>query len=197
MNEKILVLFEETQKYKKEDLTQFISLNRKETTVSTLEEVLKNKTIKDFYYILDCTFEHKAFNANVNKGQKLKQGTIEYLLVNDNKGIICKGPNISQLSTYNSTVPAIKEKFEESLKLYNDCIDFLIRKNIRLRNKDSFNKGTDTGLIMNDVLSGSKSKTYKLVYTLPEIKEPGVEYVLFDNIEILEKLKQIIDMEFV
>ena len=66
MNERILVLFEETQKYKKEDLTQFISLNRKETTVSTLEEVLKNKIIKDFYYILDCTFEHKAFNANVN-----------------------------------------------------------------------------------------------------------------------------------
>ena len=36
MNDKILILFEETQKYKKEDLTQFISLNRKETLVSTL-----------------------------------------------------------------------------------------------------------------------------------------------------------------
>ena len=119
------------------------------------------------------------------------------MLVNKNNAIICKGPNISQLSTFNSTVPAIKEKFEEALKLYNDCIDFLIKKNINLRNKDSFNKGTDTGLIMNDVLNGSKSKTYKLVYKLPEVKEPGVEYVLFDNIEILEKLKSIIDMEFI
>lgn len=194
MNDKILVLFEETQKYKKEDLAQFISLNRKETLVSTLVEVLENKTIKDFYYIVDCTFEHKAFNAN--KGQKLKQGNIEYILVENNKGIICKGPNISQLSTFNSTVPAIKEKFEESIKLYNDCIDFLIRKNINLRNKDSFNKGTDTGIVMNDVISGVKSKTYKLAYSLPETKEPGVEYVLFDNIDILEKLKKIIDMEF-
>ena len=43
MNDKILILFEETQKYKKEDLTQFISLNRKETLVSTLVEVLENK----------------------------------------------------------------------------------------------------------------------------------------------------------
>lgn len=195
MSDKILVLFEENQKYKKDDLTQFISLNRKEIEMTTLEEILKNKNLKDFSYIVDCTYDHKVFKAN--KGQRLKQLNIEYMLVNKNNAIICKGPNISQLSTFNSTVPAIKEKFEEALKLYNDCIDFLIKKNINLRNKDSFNKGTDTGLIMNDVLNGSKSKIYKLVYKLPEVKEPGVEYVLFDNIEILEKLKNIIDMEFV
>ena len=35
--------------------------------------------------------------------------------------------------------------------------------------------------------------TYKLVKEIPETKEQGVEYIMFDNIFILNELKKIID----
>lgn len=198
MNDKILILFEENQKFKKEELSQFVNLSRPDCEILTLEELIKKNNLKDFFSVVDCTFDHKLFNKNKEKGQILKTDNLEYLILSENNKMICKGPNLSQLSTYNSTNEAILEKFKESLNLYNKAIDFLIHKNMFLRNKKSFQEASsNSGIIMNDVIKGNKYKIYKLVYSIPEIKEPNTEYILFDNIEILNTLKNIIDMELV
>ena len=193
MNDRILVVFEETNQFKKDQISELVNLSRKECVITTIDEISKNKNIKDFCSVVDCTFDNKIFNKNKEKGTVLKNDNIVYLILKENNKIVCVGPNLSQLTTCNSNNVSIQEKFQESYSKYNKIIDFLISKNQFLRNKDSFNKGTINGLILNDVIKTNQYKIYKLVYNIPKIKEPNVEYITFENIEILNELKNIIE----
>ena len=174
MNDRILVVFEETNQFKKDQISELVNLSRKECVITTIDEISKNKNIKDFYSVVDCTFDNKIFNKNKEKGTVLKNDNIVYLILKENNKIVCVGPNLSQLTTCNSNNVSIQEKFQESYSKYNKIIDFLISKNQFLRNKDSFNKGTINGLILNDVIKTNQYKIYKLVYSIPKIKEPNV-----------------------
>jgi len=152
MNNKILIVFEETNQFKKDQISELVNLSRKECVITTI-----------------------------------------YLILKENNKIVCAGPNLSQLTICNSNNISVQEKFQESYSKYNKIIDFLISKNQFLRNKDSFDKSTIDGLILNDVIKTNQYKIYKLVYSIPEVKEPNVEYVTFENIEILNELKNIIE----
>jgi len=193
MNDRILVVFEETNQLKKEQISELVNLSRKECVITTIDELSKNKNIKDFCSVVDCTFDNKIFNKNKEKGTVLKNDNIIYLILKENNKIVCAGPNLSQLTICNSNNISVQEKFQESYSKYNKIIDFLISKNQFLRNKDSFDKSTIDGLILNDVIKTNQYKIYKLVYSIPEVKEPNVEYVTFENIEILNELKNIIE----
>ena len=190
MNNKILIVFEETNQFKKDQISELVNLSRKECVITTIDELSKNKNIKDFCSVVDCTFDNKIFNKNKEKGTVLKNDNIVYLILKENNKIVCAGPNLSQLTICNISV---QEKFQESYSKYNKIIDFLISKNQFLRNKDSFDKSTIDGLVLNDVIKTNQYKIYKLVYSIPEVKEPNVEYVTFENIEILNELKNIIE----
>ena len=179
MNNKILIVFEETNQFKKDQISELVNLSRKECVITTIDELSKNKNIKDFCSVVDCTFDNKIFNKNKEKGE--------------NNKIVCAGPNLSQLTICNSNNISVQEKFQESYSKYNKIIDFLISKNQFLRNKDSFDKSTIDGLVLNDVIKTNQYKIYKLVYSIPEVKEPNVEYITFENIEILNELKNIIE----
>ena len=193
MNNKILIVFEETNQFKKDQISELVNLSRKECVITTIDELSKNKNIKDFCSVVDCTFDNKIFNKNKEKGTILKTDNIVYLILKENNKIVCAGPNLSQLTICNSNNISVQEKFQESYSKYNKIIDFLISKNQFLRNKDSFNKSTIDGLVLNDVIKTNQYKIYKLVYSIPEVKEPNVEYITFENIEILNELKNIIE----
>lgn len=193
MNNKILIVFEETNQFKKDQISELVNLSRKECVITTIDELSKNKNIKDFCSVVDCTFDNKIFNKNKEKGTVLKNDNIVYLILKENNKIVCAGPNLSQLTICNSNNISVQEKFQESYSKYNKIIDFLISKNQFLRNKDSFDKSTTDGLVLNDVIKTNQYKIYKLVYSIPEVKEPNVEYVTFENIEILNELKNIIE----
>jgi hypothetical protein len=193
MNNKILIVFEETNQFKKDQISELVNLSRKECVITTIDELSKNKNIKDFCSVVDCTFDNKIFNKNKEKGTILKTDNIVYLILKENNKIVCAGPNLSQLTICNSNNISVQEKFQESYSKYNKIIDFLISKNQFLRNKDSFDKSTIDGLILNDVIKTNQYKIYKLVYSIPEVKEPNVEYITFENIEILNELKNIIE----
>lgn len=193
MNNKILIVFEETNQFKKDQILELVNLSRKECVITTIDELSKNKNIKDFCSVVDCTFDNKIFNKNKEKGTVLKNDNIVYLILKENNKIVCAGPNLSQLTICNSNNISVQEKFQESYSKYNKIIDFLISKNQFLRNKDSFDKSTIDGLVLNDVIKTNQYKIYKLVYSIPEVKEPNVEYVTFENIEILNELKNIIE----
>ena len=193
MNNKILIVFEETNQFKKDQISELVNLSRKECVITTIDELSKNKNIKDFCSVVDCTFDNKIFNKNKEKGTILKSDNIVYLILKENNKIVCAGPNLSQLTICNSNNISVQEKFQESYSKYNKIIDFLISKNQFLRNKDSFDKSTIDGLVLNDVIKTNQYKIYKLVYSIPEVKEPNVEYITFENIEILNELKNIIE----
>ena len=193
MNNKILIVFEETNQFKKDQISELVNLSRKECVITTIDELSKNKNIKDFCSVVDCTFDNKIFNKNKEKGTILKTDNIVYLILKENNKIVCAGPNLSQLTICNSNNVSVQEKFQESYSKYNKIIDFLISKNQFLRNKDSFDKSTIDGLVLNDVIKTNQYKIYKLVYSIPEVKEPNVEYITFENIEILNELKNIIE----
>lgn len=193
MNNKILIVFEETNQFKKDQISELVNLSRKECVITTIDELSKNKNIKDFCSVVDCTFDNKIFNKNKEKGTVLKNDNIVYLILKENNKIVCAGPNLSQLTICNSNNISVQEKFQENYSKYNKIIDFLISKNQFLRNKDSFDKSTIDGLVLNDVIKTNQYKIYKLVYSIPEVKEPNVEYVTFENIEILNELKNIIE----
>ena len=193
MNNKILIVFEETNQFKKDQISELVNLSRKECVITTIDELSKNKNIKDFCSVVDCTFDNKIFNKNKEKGTILKTDNIVYLILKENNKIVCAGPNLSQLTICNSNNISVQEKFQESYSKYNKIIDFLISKNQFLRNKDSFDKSTRDGLVLNDVIKTNQYKIYKLVYSIPEVKEPNVEYITFENIEILNELKNIIE----
>jgi hypothetical protein len=193
MNNKILIVFEETNQFKKDQISELVNLSRKECVITTIDELSKNKNIKDFCSVVDCTFDNKIFNKNKEKGTILKTDNIVYLILKENNKIVCAGPNLSQLTICNSNNISVQEKFQESYSKYNKIIDFLISKNQFLRNKDSFDKSTIDGLVLNDVIKTNQYKIYKLVYSIPEVKEPNVEYITFENIEILNELKNIIE----
>lgn len=193
MNNKILIVFEETNQFKKDQISELVNLSRKECVITTIDELSKNKNIKDFCSVVDCTFDNKIFNKNKEKGTILKTDNIVYLILKENNKIVCAGPNLSQLTICNSNNISVQEKFQESYSKYNKIIDFLISKNQFLRNKDSFDKSTIDGLILNDVIKTNQYKIYKLVYSIPEVKGPNVEYITFENIEILNELKNIIE----
>lgn len=193
MDNRILIIFEETQKYKKNQISEFVNLTRRDCVIVTLEDLSKNNILKEFSSVIDCTFDNKIFNKNLTRGQALKSDGIEYLLITENKKIVCKGPNISQLTLSNSDNQAIQEKFKESYEKYQKTIDFLANKNIYIRNSNSFNEGSKNGIVLNHVIKNNQQKIYKLVYSLPEIKEENTEYVLFDDIEILKDLKELVE----
>lgn len=193
MNNKILIVFEETNQFKKDQISELVNLSRKECVITTIDELSKNKNIKDFCSVVDCTFDNKIFNKNKEKGTILKTDNIVYLILKENNKIVCAGPNLSQLTICNSNNISVQEKFQESYSKYNKIIDFLISKNQFLRNKDSFDKSTIDGLVLNDLIKTNQYKIYKLVYSIPEVKEPNVEYITFENIEILNELKNIIE----
>lgn len=193
MNNKILIVFEETNQFKKDQISELVNLSRKECVITTIDELSKNKNIKDFCSVVDCTFDNKIFNKNKEKGTILKTDNIVYLILKENNKIVCAGPNLSQLTICNSNNISVQEKFQESYSKYNKIINFLISKNQFLRNKDSFDKSTIDGLVLNDVIKTNQYKIYKLVYSIPEVKEPNVEYITFENIEILNELKNIIE----
>ena len=62
MNNKILIVFEETNQFKKDQISELVNLSRKECVITTIDELSKNKNIKDFYSVVDCTFDNKIFN---------------------------------------------------------------------------------------------------------------------------------------
>ena len=119
MNNKILIVFEETNQFKKEQISELVNLSRKECVITTIDELSKNKNIKDFCSVVDCTFDNKIFNKNKKKGTVLKNDNIVYLILKENNKIVCVGPNLSQLTICNSNNISIQEKFQESYSKYN------------------------------------------------------------------------------
>ena len=78
MNDRILVVFEETNQLKKDQISELVNLSRKECVITTIDELSKNKNIKDFCSVVDCTFDNKIFNRNKEKGTVLKNDNIIY-----------------------------------------------------------------------------------------------------------------------
>ena len=48
MNNKILIVFEETNQFKKDQISELVNLSRKECVITTIDELSKNKNITDF-----------------------------------------------------------------------------------------------------------------------------------------------------
>lgn len=191
----ILIVFESNNVISDEDIYSAGGIKKRFCEIVTLTNMKNNQDkYKHYNYMLDCTFDNKFFNWNLNskKGTIIKYNGFDYLKTATGK-LILKGPNVSQLTvTRFSKSQSIMEKFEKDLADYNNKIDFLISQNKDLVNILNYEKGIKNGIdVTSFIHSTNKASRYLLVSELPEIKDESITYILPDNIKMLESFLKI------
>lgn len=192
ISNKIIIVFETNNLITSDEIKSSLVIKRKYSDIYTLDEIYKDSNIlKNYNYLLDCTFENKIFKQYLNnkKGILIKE-KYDYIKTSTNK-IILAGPNISQLTVaiYNKDM---NEIFEKNINEYRDKVLFLTNKDPEYKNLLNFEKAINEGIDFSDFVKvNNNNKTYKLINKIPDKKEENVIYVTPENIEILHKLIEI------
>lgn len=194
----ILIIFDTNKVVTKEIIDNAHGLKYRFCDITTLEELLNNKEMLSNYKgVIDCTSNNKFYERQkaMKNGAEFTENNIRYIKTGTNK-ILCTGPNISRLTaTQFNQSQQIMENFKKDFDEYISIINFVIKKIPETRNILSFDKAmNEDGIYLNlELKSNINKKQYKLVKRIPDQKENNTEYVLYDNIFILEELKKVID----
>lgn len=194
MKDEILIVFETNKVVNKEVLNDSIGLQRSDCVIVTFEEIMNHQiNVKDFFAIMDGTIGNKIINQNKSHGSFLKENSIEYLLMKNGIYVI-KAPNISQLTALHFDHSERNQNmFQEAIKEYDDKINFIKNKNIKLRTKNDFQNSYANGIILNDLMPvNPNQKIYKLVKAIPQQKEQNVEYLTLEHLDILKDIEKLL-----
>lgn len=200
MNNSILIIFNTNEVVTEELIHNAQGLKQRFCDIVTSNEVLKNqKMLINYKAIIDCTVNHLFYNSNLKmkNGREFTESNYTYLKTASNKFII-KAPNTSRLtSTYFNTSKQIMELYQKDYNEFISIVKFISKKIPELKNIYNFEESvtTNNGLILNMEINSNNSnqKTYKLVKEIPQNPENNIEYVTYDDIFILNQLKNIID----
>lgn len=194
----ILIIFNTNKAITKEVIDNAYGLRYNFCDIMTIDDVLSNKQcLLEYKAVIDCTDNYVFYNGqkSMKNGVEFTDNNIQYIKTSTNK-FISTGPNISRLTAtqFNQS----KQVMEQFTKDYNDyliVINFMIKKIPEIRNINIFDNAMKTeGLILDfEVKNNFNKKQYKLVKKVPETKEQNTEYVTYDDIFILNELKNIID----
>lgn len=194
MKDEILIVFETNKIVNKEVLNDSIGLQRSDCVIVTFEEIINHQiNVKEYFAIMDGTTGNKIINQNKKHGSLLKENSIEFLLMKNGIYVV-KAPNISQLTTLHFDHSERNQNmFQEAIKEYDAKINFIKNKNIRLRTKNDFQQSYVNGIILNDLMQGKPNqKIYKLIKAIPEQKEPNVEYLTLEHLDILKDIEKLL-----
>ena len=198
----ILIIFSTNEIVTKEIIHNADGLKQRFCDIVTSDEVLKNqKMLINYKAIIDCTVNNIFYNSNLKmkNGREITEQNYTYLKTVSNKFII-KAPNTSCLtSTYFNKSKQILESYQKDYNTFLSIINFISSKIPELKNIYNFEKAIEPekGLILNMELNSinSNQKVYKLVKKLPisQNQNNNIEYITYDDIFILNELKNIID----
>lgn len=194
MKDEILIVFETNKIVNKEVLNDSIGLQRSDCVIVTFEEIMNHQiNVKEYFAIMDGTTGNKIINQNKKHGSLLKENSIEFLLMKNGIYVV-KAPNISQLTALHFDHSERNQNmFQEAIKEYDAKINFIKNKNIRLRTKNDFQQSYVNGIILNDLMQGKPNqKIYKLIKAIPEQKEPNVEYLTLEHLDILKDIEKLL-----
>lgn len=194
----ILIIFDTNNIITEETIKNAHGLKYQFCDITTLNEVLKNKSeLKKYRAILDCTVNNVFYNSQkrIKNGYELIEKGIKYIKTSTNN-FIGAGPNISQLTAtkFNSS-RIVLDNFKKDYNSYITTIRFLLKKIPETKNQINFDTAIKTvGIdISSEIKKNKNEKVYKLVKEIPSAKDPNVEYITYENVMILNKLKEIID----
>lgn len=194
----ILIIFDTNKIITKDIIENSHGLNHTFCKIITMNDFLSDvSVISKYKAIIDCSTQNKLYNNFLSKknGVEFTENGFCYIKTARNN-FVTKGPNISRLtSTLFNKSEQIVANYKKDYSEYLSIINFIISKIPELRNKQSFEKAIKTDEIILDYeLVGKPMKSkYVLVKNIPEIKEQGTEYITYDDIFILNELKNIIE----
>lgn len=198
MKDEILIVFETNKVVTKEILNDAIGLKRSDCIIVTLDEVVNYQVNpKEYFAILDGTVNNKIIQMNKEKGVLLKENGIPFLQLTQNNVFVVPAPNISQLTALHfDSSERSRSLFQDAIKEYDNKINFLKNKNVKLRTKNDFQQAyPTTGIILNPLMeenNGNLKKVYKLIKDIPEQKETNVEYLTLEHLEILHDIEKLL-----
>lgn len=194
----ILIIFNTNKIITKDIINNAYGLKYKFCDIMAIDDVMNNKKcLLEYRAVIDCTDNSVFYNGQkmMKNGVEFTNNNIKYIKTSTNK-FICTGPNISRLTaTQFSKTDQIMEQFTKDYNDYLSIINFMIKKVPEIRNVNIFDNAMKTEGLIIDIETKKKfnQKQYKLVKKLPEVKEENTEYVTYDDIFILNELKNIID----
>lgn len=198
MNNYILIIFDTNKIITEEVIRNANGLKYKFCDIITLDELLKNKNcLLNYKGVIDCTTKKEFYQAQkmMKNGVEYTENKINYIKTSTNK-FLSTGPNISRLTAmqFNQS-KEIMINFQKDFNEYITVINFIISKIPETRNKINFDKAIQNdGIdITSELHKKINTKNYKLVKQLPKEKETNTEYITYDDIIILNKLKEIIE----
>ena len=194
----ILIIFNTNKVITKEVIDNAHGLKYSFCDITTIDEILANKErLGEYKAVIDCTDNTMFYNGqkSMKNGVEFTEQEIKYIKTSTNK-FISTGPNISRLTaTQFNQSKQVMEQFTKDYDDYLKVINFMIKKIPEIRNINIFDNAMKTeGLILDfEIKNNFNRKQYKLVKKVPENKEQNTEYVTYDDIFILNELKNIID----
>lgn len=194
----ILIIFNTNKAITKEIVDNAHGLRYRFCDIMTIDDVLNNKQcLLEYKAVIDCTDNLMFYKGQkaMKNGVEFTDNNIKYIKTSTNK-FISTGPNISRLTaTQFNQSKQVMEQFTKDYDDYLKVINFMIKKIPEIRNINIFDNAMKTeGLILDlEIKNNFNRKQYKLVKKVPENKEQNTEYVTYDDIFILNELKNIID----
>lgn len=192
----ILVIFNKNENLLKNKNLAETGLMFKFCDICYLEELDKN-VLPKYKAICDCTDSFAIYNSFISKkkGVELTENNFKFIKTPRNNFLI-KGCTLTQLYANEKASNSIKEQVRENLKKYKLSLDFILKKIPETRNKIIFEEGISKGIDITDYVTNKSSKSekvYKLVNEIPKYTEPNTEYLTYENVFILEKIKNIFE----
>lgn len=188
--EKVYIIFDTPPNITEEDIKSFGALNHRFCELVTFGEIIrKEKDLSVCKGVLDCTNGFKIYEQILKRkeGSEFKTTVGELYLHTAKGNFVMKGIMMSQLTcaSYNKT---LQEEQDKNLKKYVSKIKQLLKLIPKIANRLKFEEGfvSVEGIDVSDVIGGDKR--YVLVKQVPEFKLANVEYIVPDDIKLLNDL---------
>lgn len=196
MKEKIAIIFNKGLSFDMDTIKAEHLFSVNYIDIFDVKEITDKNMLLEYIVIIDCTEEQQYLELLKKVGTKIKSD-IEYYQVSLGQNIV----NIVGSQPFHNLF--IKEenkslypenfikKIDENKNLFIKTIDFFKTNMLKsVNNKDNFIEGLKQGIEVNFENTGKKR--FVLINSFPEVREKGTEYIIPENIKILNELFSIL-----